>query len=441
MQGAVCLFHVVDFPGMSYTTGVTVHEFQAPAILPRTEFLFPVEGGMSMHESTGEDTRMRNIARGRISIRTGFAIRFVPVLITAVVLLFVSHAQAIILHDPADAPSESERPADNVLGRWRTNTTTSSNASAVAIGREGWATTGWIITTRHQGSYSGDYTRVTFGGVEYIVKQQFTIGTADLRVCRLENTPENGGGKANLTDFALVNENTSESGNIVIGGYGKTKGTEGSDPAGSYYNWVGTTTLNNLHWGGNSILDTGSYTLGSYVSDVLIDDFDGKTSGDAAIAEWDSGGGWFYQSGDDWVVAGLSAYAIGGRSYFSTTGSYDDWDYNRAVRVSSYATSIFNVIGEHYEPSIPGDANLDGVVDVNDLSILASNYNTPTGATWAMGDFNFDDAVDVNDLSILSSNYGSGGTSSGAPIYLVPEPASFSLLILGVMPLLKRRSR
>jgi hypothetical protein len=61
---------------------------------------------------------------------------------------------------------------------------------------------------------------------------------------------------------------------------------------------------------------------------------------------------------------------------------------------------------------IPGDANLDRIVDVGDLGILAANYGKTSGATWSQGDFNDDGAVDVGDLGILAANYGTN--SSGA---------------------------
>jgi hypothetical protein len=61
---------------------------------------------------------------------------------------------------------------------------------------------------------------------------------------------------------------------------------------------------------------------------------------------------------------------------------------------------------------IPGDANWDEAVNIGDLGILAANYGTTSGATWAKGDFNGDGAVDVGDLGILAANYGKG--ASGA---------------------------
>lgn len=52
-----------------------------------------------------------------------------------------------------------------------------------------------------------------------------------------------------------------------------------------------------------------------------------------------------------------------------------------------------------------GDVNGDGVINLNDLSIVSSNWNK-TGMTAAQGDLNSDGAVNLNDLSILSSNWG-----------------------------------
>jgi hypothetical protein len=65
-----------------------------------------------------------------------------------------------------------------------------------------------------------------------------------------------------------------------------------------------------------------------------------------------------------------------------------------------------------FDLSIPGDANVDGAVNVSDLSLLAANYGTVSGATWAMGDFTGDGAVNVSDLSLLAANYGTRSSST-----------------------------
>ncbi|MDA8564237.1 hypothetical protein N9L06_07290, partial [Mariniblastus sp.] len=56
--------------------------------------------------------------------------------------------------------------------------------------------------------------------------------------------------------------------------------------------------------------------------------------------------------------------------------------------------------------AIPGDANLDGRVDVlNDAFALVANLGTNGGAVWAQGDFNGDGDVSVlGDAFILVAN-------------------------------------
>ncbi|MEA1950793.1 MAG: hypothetical protein U9N87_05380 [Planctomycetota bacterium] len=71
----------------------------------------------------------------------------------------------------------------------------------------------------------------------------------------------------------------------------------------------------------------------------------------------------------------------------------------------------------------PGDANDDGVVDVSDLGILATNYGTIGGAGWANADFNGDGNVDVSDLGVLASNYDTTSATS------IPEPSVMVLLM------------
>ena len=61
--------------------------------------------------------------------------------------------------------------------------------------------------------------------------------------------------------------------------------------------------------------------------------------------------------------------------------------------------------------TLPGDANLDGKVDINDLTIVLASYNQ-TRMSWNTGDFNNDGKVDINDLTIVlthyNQSYGSG---------------------------------
>ena len=77
----------------------------------------------------------------------------------------------------------------------------------------------------------------------------------------------------------------------------------------------------------------------------------------------------------------------------------------------------------------PGDANGDGLVNDDDLSLLLAHWGQETG--WAGGNFNDDNTIDDDDLSLLLSHW----TGAGA----VPEPAALGVLAFGATSLLRRR--
>ena len=100
-------------------------------------------------------------------------------------------------------------------------------------------------------------------------------------------------------------------------------------------------------------------------------------------------------------------------------------------------------------PTILGDTNLNGVVDLNDLGNAIGYFPMDSGATWENGDTDNNGTVDINDLGNVIGYYPSdmvslgfwpadafdasvGSLSSvGGGTTVVPEPTTLVLLALG----------
>jgi len=88
---------------------------------------------------------------------------------------------------------------------------------------------------------------------------------------------------------------------------------------------------------------------------------------------------------------------------------------------------------------IGGDATLDKAVNLDDLSVLATNFGE-TDASWKTADFSGDGTVGLDDLSILATNFDSGGVAAASfTVTAVPEPTSLALLGMGGLMVLRRR--
>ncbi len=86
---------------------------------------------------------------------------------------------------------------------------------------------------------------------------------------------------------------------------------------------------------------------------------------------------------------------------------------------------------------LAGDANEDGKVDINDLTIVLARYGQ-SGLSWAAGDFNGDGKADINDLTIVLANYGQTAGSAAAAMAAVPEPGALLLLAAALAGLTAR---
>jgi autotransporter-associated beta strand protein len=206
----------------------------------------------------------------------------------------------------------------------------------------------------------------------------------------------------------------------------------------------GTLAMNNVH---NSL--TLSYNPGgtSGSPNAVIRGYlqNGYNAG-----HWDAGGG-----AKNGLVGAITSASAGATSTFSI--GYADGNDRAAVGLSAGQEEI--------KFTYAGDANLDGQVNLSDLSILASHFGS-AGAQWDQADFSYDGSVNLTDLSILASHFGDGVgnpledaqihsqfaqdlamVESSNPAFalevnrLVPEPSSLAMLTLGGLALHKRRRR
>jgi len=109
-----------------------------------------------------------------------------------------------------------------------------------------------------------------------------------------------------------------------------------------------------------------------------------------------------------------------------------------SINKSDLDELVQTILGTQY-----GDANLDGKVTGADYTNWADNFGKAGG--WAAGDFNGDGQITGADYTIWADNFGFG--TGGSPTVrlgstsAVPEPASFGLLGLSAVILLRRRRK
>jgi hypothetical protein len=137
---------------------------------------------------------------------------------------------------------------------------------------------------------------------------------------------------------------------------------------------------------------------------------------------------------------------------YAWTGDYNSYAAAAGASAEVATSGAFQVGGTAYNdtetppqtafldmPSIvltvPGDANYDGKVDINDLTTVLTNFGRTAGMSWSTGDFTGDGSVDVNDLTIVLSNFGRSLTASAAGIGAVPEPSALVLIGVGTISL------
>jgi len=188
---------------------------------------------------------------------------------------------------------------------------------------------------------------------------------------------------------------------------------------------------------------------------------EGILSGDRIVGNHAPAGGGIYLDGENhmWMLYDLDDLSVFAQIYANDaeqvyndndfSGSFDYWDPGNVdarnvwwgtTDSAAIEAGIYDFLDDpskgvvFYSPCaapLVGDASLDGVVNIQDLSILATNWEKQP-SFWDEGDFNGDAEVNIQDLSMLATNW-------GAEAAAVPEPACLVLLLAGAGTLIGRR--
>ena len=152
----------------------------------------------------------------------------------------------------------------------------------------------------------------------------------------------------------------------------------------------------------------------------------------------------FNANGTIWDGAGIKSSAARDDAKGLTALGYAD---NADVQYSNVNGVRFNYdgVGEEVPTravlvkyTYVGDADLNGVVDGDDLVALLVGYANPElSPHWSNGDFDYNGVVDGDDLTSLLVAYSQQGGPLGtaAVVAAVPEPATWSLGICGLASL------
>ena len=120
-------------------------------------------------------------------------------------------------------------------------------------------------------------------------------------------------------------------------------------------------------------------------------------------------------------------------AYMTAAAGYSPTQSQILAALTTASDHLPNVADYTVVPLHPGDANGDGQVDINDLTIVLNNY-TQTGMTWSQGEFTGTGTVDINDLTLVLGSYNQTFSASAATA-TVPEPSTLVLVGLAALML------
>lgn len=88
--------------------------------------------------------------------------------------------------------------------------------------------------------------------------------------------------------------------------------------------------------------------------------------------------------------------------------------------------------------TLPGDADVNGTVNISDFALLAANFNRPS--RWFAGDFNYDAQTTLGDFALLAQRFNQS-VDAAPSARNVPEPSITIFLSLGLFANRRKREQ
>ena len=337
-----------------------------------------------------------------------------------------SAAEAVILHpEHDDLASLRDLPSDGIIGKF-------NGASAVAISPY------FFLASRHQGTAS----TATFAGQTYNVAATHTPGNnVDLRLVQISLDGPALPAYAPLYDGELEHLFTQE---LVIGGFGATRGDPYHDPPDKGYHW-GSPAGSQPVWGANTVSQQSQFSddpFGGHTHTLQARFAEGNHTsaivGEASVGQGDSGGGWLLYDDEQWHTVGVTM-AVQHPDVALYAPQFERlWAVDMTYQ--AYHDFVANLLVEP-GPTYPlGDMNLDGVVNTADVApfVLALTNPDAYEAEFGIdpvivGDINGDGAFNTADVAPFVQLLVDAGAAT------VPEPGTAAVLLTAAGLLLCRR--
>ena len=337
------------------------------------------------------------------------------------------------------------------------------NIGQMSLGSGVYLGDGWVLTAYHVYQYDHQTGHDGYSHIDLDKRYDEILGTArridslgtdaDMMMFRINGDPD--------VDFIEIRESAligNKMATIVAAGKIREGDLQSWNIEGDTYSGFATSTTRLKQWGSNYVRDlsTSVITPGDFgETEALWSTFDDSPyrAEETQSVQADSGGAAFVKDGD-WQLTGLVLLVGPNYPYPNDEGVspgthaiYDSGAYYADL------TAYYDQIAAIRDIRLPGDADRNGGVDLDDFAILRSTFGASGSeiAEHFNADFDENEVVDSVDLGILMDHFGmtSGGYNhpdalgGGAPMMpvAVPEPVTIFVLIGGVPLLLSSPRR